>query len=219
MTSSRIARVSSRNIMCALVAVLDERVLLRHPAQMDALAHVVHVLEVLAPADVDDLEHDVALEIAHEAFLHALDLLLALGVGVERVVEELLDDRIAVEPLAQLVGGDARPVERAPSRDEAVEIPLLGISSRGVLGDGARDHLGNPLLAELLGEVLALEHAAALLVDHLRWTFITSSYLRTFLRATKFCSSTFFCALSIWFERIFASIGWSSGSLKRSMML
>ena len=32
----------------------------------------------------------------------------------------------------------------------------------------------------------------------MRWAFITSSYLRTFLRATKFCSSTFFCAFSIW---------------------
>ena len=49
-----------------LVAVLDERVLLRHAAQVDALAHVVHVLEVLAPALVDDLEHDVALEVAHQ---------------------------------------------------------------------------------------------------------------------------------------------------------
>ena len=35
---------------------------------------------------------------------------------------------------------------------------------------------------------------------------------------TKFCSSTFFCAPSIWRERIFASIGWSSGILKRSMI-
>ena len=35
---------------------------------------------------------------------------------------------------------------------------------------------------------------------------------------TKFCSSTFFCAPSICRERIFASIGWSSGILKRSMM-
>ena len=34
----------------ALVAVLDERVLLREPAQADAFAHVVHRLEVLAPA-------------------------------------------------------------------------------------------------------------------------------------------------------------------------
>jgi len=36
----------------------------------------------------------------------------------------------------------------------------------------------------------------------MRWTFITSSYLRTFLRETKFCSSTFFWAFSICFERI-----------------
>ena len=47
---------------------------------------------------------------------------------------------------------------------------------------------------------------------------MTSSYLRTFFRLTKFCSSTFFCAFSIWFERIFAYIGWSSGILKRSMI-
>ena len=53
----------------------------------------------------------------------------------------------------------------------------------------------------------------------MRCVFMTSSYLRTFLRATKFCSSTFFWALSIWFERIFASMGWSSGILKRFMML
>ena len=58
----------------ALVAVLDERVLLGHAAQVDALAQVVHVLEVLAPADVDDLEHDEALEIAHQALVDRLDL-------------------------------------------------------------------------------------------------------------------------------------------------
>src|SRR5262249_16165180 len=52
-----------------------------------------------------------------------------------------------------------------------------------------------------------------------RCLFITSSYLRTFLRMTKFCSSTFFCAPSICFERIPASMGWSSGTLKRAMML
>jgi hypothetical protein len=53
----------------------------------------------------------------------------------------------------------------------------------------------------------------------MRCVFMTSSYLRTFLRATKFCSSTFFWAPSICFERIEASMGWSSGILKRFMML
>src|SRR5436190_20338844 len=42
----------------ALARVLDERVLLGHGAQVHALAQVVHVLEVLAPAGVDDLQDD-----------------------------------------------------------------------------------------------------------------------------------------------------------------
>ena len=44
--------------------VLDERILLRHRPEVDALAEVIHVLEVLAPARVDDLEDHVALELA-----------------------------------------------------------------------------------------------------------------------------------------------------------
>src|SRR5437773_9585655 len=40
--------------LVALGPVLDERVLLREGAQMDALAPVVHRLEVLAPALADD---------------------------------------------------------------------------------------------------------------------------------------------------------------------
>ena len=52
----------------------------------------------------------------------------------------------------------------------------------------------------------------------LRWVFMTSSYFSTFLRCSKFCSSTFFCA--VWMARvtILASMGSSSGQLKRSMM-
>jgi hypothetical protein len=79
----------------ALVPVLDERVLLGHGAQVDALAQVVHVLEVLAPALVDDLEHDVALEVAHDPWRDLLERLLLRGVLVERVLGELLYERLA----------------------------------------------------------------------------------------------------------------------------
>ncbi len=48
----------------AFLRVLDERVLLGHRPQVHALAQVVHALEVLAPARVDDLEDHVALELA-----------------------------------------------------------------------------------------------------------------------------------------------------------
>ena len=44
----------------------------------------------------------------------------------------------------------------------------------------------------------------------LRCSFITSSYLRTFLRISPLRVSTVFCAFSIAFETIFASIGTSS---------
>ena len=43
---------------------------------------------------------------------------------------------------------------------------------------------------------------------------MTSSYLRTFLRISKFCCSTLVCARSIDRETIFASIGMSSGMLE-----
>src|SRR3954454_4903227 len=60
----------------ALGGVLDERILLRHRAQVHALAQVVHVLEVLAPADVDDLKDHEALQLAHQLVAELLRLLL-----------------------------------------------------------------------------------------------------------------------------------------------
>ena len=47
----------------ALAPVLDQRVLLGVAAQADALAHVVHVVEVLTPARVDHLQGDPALDV------------------------------------------------------------------------------------------------------------------------------------------------------------
>ena len=49
----------------ALALPLDQRVLLAHGPQVDALLQVVHLVEVLAPALVDDLQHDLALDLAH----------------------------------------------------------------------------------------------------------------------------------------------------------
>jgi hypothetical protein len=47
----------------------------------------------------------------------------------------------------------------------------------------------------------------------------TSSYLRTFLRISKFCCSTWVCADLIARETIFDSIGSSSGMLSRVMIV
>src|SRR3954449_11310313 len=84
-----------------LVLVGHDRLDLGEPAQVDALAQVVHVVEVLAPALVDDLEHQVALQRAHELLA---ELLLALvverhGVLDEQALELVAIDRRAVEVL------------------------------------------------------------------------------------------------------------------------
>src|SRR5436190_1029546 len=148
----------------ALVLVLDERVLLRHRTQVDALAQVIHSVQVLAPALVDDLEDHETLELTHQL---GRQLLLLRGVRVAGVVLELLEERVArdlAEILAQLVDGDFRVVEQRHLLDEPLEVPFLGVLLRGELVDGALDHLVDPL-EHLLVHVLAFEDIAALFVD------------------------------------------------------
>ena len=74
------------NIVEALVLVGHEGVDLGEAAEVDALAQVVHVVQVLAPALVDDLEQHEALERAHEL---GPELLLAVVVGVDDVLAQL----------------------------------------------------------------------------------------------------------------------------------
>ena len=62
--ADRLAQLLEEHV--ALAPILDERILLRERAQMDALTQVVHRLEVVSPALVDDLEHHVALDVAGE---------------------------------------------------------------------------------------------------------------------------------------------------------
>ena len=83
----------------ALRAVLGERVLLGHGTEVDAVAEVLHRLEVLAPAHVHDLEDEVTLDVAQELGAVLLDL---GRVGVLSVLLELLD---------QLLAGQRRPGE------------------------------------------------------------------------------------------------------------
>src|SRR4051794_27869974 len=150
-------------------AVLDERVLLRERAQVDALAHVVHRLEMLAPAHVDDLQDHEPLELAHDrtVLLVNTKALLALLVLVHGVVDELVDELVPVEPdlVAQLVGRDVGAVEVLHREHERVDVPLLGVLRREELVDRPLDHLRNPL-AHVLRQVVAFQHAAPLLVDH-----------------------------------------------------
>src|SRR5512133_936719 len=155
-----------------LPRVLDQGILLCHRAQVHAFSQVVHVLEVLAPAVVDDLQDHEPLDVTQQRLRRLRiqpEALLPLRIGVPRVLLELLDERDAVEPalLAQLVRRDRLlgRVEVDHRAAERVEIPLLVELAARVLVDRPLDHLVDPE-PNLLREVLPLEHAAPLLVDH-----------------------------------------------------
>src|SRR5690606_28984469 len=77
----------------ALALVLDERVALGHGTKADAVLRVVHRVEVITPATVDDREHHPALELAQR---RAAQLLLAALVGELRVGDDLAADEVAV---------------------------------------------------------------------------------------------------------------------------
>ena len=66
-----------------------ERIGLHRPSQMDAVLQVVHFGQVVTPALVDDLQHHVALDLAHGLGPtgHGLGVLLV-------VLERLLDDAL-----------------------------------------------------------------------------------------------------------------------------
>ena len=70
-----------------------------------------------------------------------------------------------LEPL-DLLERDACAVELLHSDDQPVEIPVLEDIRADVALDDVLDHLGEPVLLDVLGEILALQHPAALLVDH-----------------------------------------------------
>ena len=64
-------------------------VALGHRAQADALLEVVHLVEVVAPAAVEHLQHDTALAAARIAAL--AELLLALLVRDRGIGEHLIE--------------------------------------------------------------------------------------------------------------------------------
>ena len=76
---------------------------------MDALSQVVHLVEVLAPAVVDDLQQDRPLELAHDL---VAEVLFAPVVGGERIGEQALAQVLAVgllglQPATSMVEGQS----------------------------------------------------------------------------------------------------------------
>ena len=71
--------------VAALALVLHQRVALRHRPQPDALAEVVHLVQVLAPLAVQHGQQDPPLQLAHDLRAEGLlaPVVRGLGVGLE----------------------------------------------------------------------------------------------------------------------------------------
>ena len=129
---------------------------------MDPFAQVVHVVEVLTPALVDDLQQQVALERAHQLLA---ELCLTRVVLPRRVFADELDQLIDVGThIIERARRQGHRVDRRQGRHQPVQIPVLGVLLGGVVLDRAVEHRGD-LLARVLGHVAALEHLVAQRVD------------------------------------------------------
>src|SRR6266403_2381815 len=144
--------------------VLGERVALAVPAQPDAFLEVVDRQQVILPLRVDDDEHLVALERAHELLAQ---LALARRVPLLHRFLNQLGEPLPRDDLVVLRGGDLDvelPVERLR---ETAEIPVLGVRALGgVTLEGADHEIVDPL-RDVVGLALAVQDLAAHAVDDL----------------------------------------------------
>src|SRR5712664_3482034 len=144
--------------------VLGERVALAVAAQPDAFLQVVDRQQVVLPLRVDDDEHLVALERAHQLLAQ---LLLPLRVALLDGLAHELAEPLARDDLVVLRGRDLHvelPVQRLR---EAAEVPVLGVRALGGVAVEGADHEVLDPLGHVVGLALAVQDLAAHAVDDL----------------------------------------------------
>ena len=151
-----------------LVLVGDDRLDLGEPAQVDALAQVVHVVEVLAPAVVDDLQQQVALERAHQLvaeLLLALVVQLAIACVESRSASPSRSLLSIAASRASKSSGSASPGRMSSRAMSSPSRSQSSTKSPGVYSSTSRSM--TPLISSRAcsPHVLALEDLVAVLVD------------------------------------------------------
>src|SRR5438477_4742577 len=144
--------------------VLGQRVALAVPAQPDAFLEVVDRQQMILPLRVDDDEHLVALQRAHELLAQ---LALARRVPLLHRFLNQLGEPLPRDDLVVLRGGDLDvelPVERLR---EAAEVPVLGMRALGGVAVEGADHEVIDPFRDVVGLALAVQDLAAHAVDDL----------------------------------------------------
>src|SRR5207344_2042045 len=120
----------------ALALILDQRVALAVAAQADALAQVIHLVQVLTPLAVQDGQDHPPLDLAHHFRTKLLltPLVRGLRVGDHRLRDELAGEPgpVAARLLDDLVHGQRDRVQLPEGPPELVQVPLLRVAVAGL---------------------------------------------------------------------------------------
>src|SRR5581483_2757281 len=150
-----------------LFLVDEQRVSLLIAAQMDALAQIVHVRQMLHPARIDRAQRHPALQFAHRPrALQRIHLLLARLVDVPHVIGQELDHllaRLALQVVDRQDGIEHEVVVKFA--EQFVEFPFAGGNLGGRVDvDGILD-VAADIVEDRLLQVHAFQDTAALLID------------------------------------------------------
>ena len=143
-----------------LTLVFDERVTLGHRPQADALAEVVHLVQVLTPLAVEHGQPNLAFQLAH--VLRAKRLLSGV-IGPGGVFREGVGELLRVVLAEVVLDFEADGEELAHLDPQCVEVPVVR-QPGGVLQDPGPHHTIDSL-TQLLVDRVAAEHLAPITID------------------------------------------------------
>ena len=142
--------------------VLNQRVALAKAAQADTGLEVVHFLQVVHPTRIDDAQHDLGIELAHQVLAQSLGLhvvaLLNIGQDIGcQGLKVLVGELRGIDMPGQLDDPFAQTLKIALALVAVLGAELLHTAVHGIVHD----------LGDVVGQVLAVQNLVAFGVDDL----------------------------------------------------
>ena len=148
--------------------IFHQGIALRHGPEADAIAQVIHLIQVLAPFAIEHGQDDLALQFPGDVFP---EFCFPSTVGRLSVIDKNLRKEVrtdsgaaATRILFYLLNGHRHRIQLLESRPQLLKIPIFGVA----LGRGLRYVAVDRVVdegANLVFDVFAVEHSLALPVD------------------------------------------------------